>query len=156
MLEFDVHALWGDKEARAIIDRLKENVNESMAKAIGMGSLYVVNTMKELAPVNTGALWKSIDAEIVENKDGQVVAKVGPTKDIEYAKYLEYGTGLYAENGQGRQTRWVYFNKYLQKFFSTIGMKPRKFIYPALQRNAKKLQNLVTLSLVEGFGKITK
>jgi phage gpG-like protein len=41
----------------------------------------------------------------------------------EYAIYHEYGTGIYADNGQGRKTPWRYVDAE-GKGHTTRGMKP--------------------------------
>ncbi len=59
--------------------------------------------------------------------------------NVEYAIYVEYGTGKYAESGQGRKTPWVYFNEKLKKFFWTEGMRAQPYLRPALDINRKNL-----------------
>lgn len=148
--------MYGDKEAREMIEKIKEKVQESEAKAIAMGALYIVNTAKQLAPKDTGNLAQKISHEITENEDGRVTAIVGPTEDVKYAKYVEYGTGIYAVHGDGRKTPWVWFSERWNRFIYTHGNKPQPFLYPALQRNMKKLKNLLELSFKEGWGKLKR
>ena len=51
------------------------------------------------------------------------------------ALWEELGTGIYALNGDGRQTRWVYRTPD-GKYHSTVGKKPRRAFYKAY--NSKK------------------
>ena len=61
--------------------------------------------------------------------------------NLEYAPYVEYGTGIYAEGGAGRKTPWTYFSeKY--GFVTTSGMKARPHLRPALDNNRKFLVKL--------------
>ena len=53
------------------------------------------------------------------------------------ALWEEFGTGIYALNGDGRQTRWVYRTPD-GKYHSTVGKKPRRALYKAY--NSKKNQ----------------
>ena len=46
------------------------------------------------------------------------------------ALWEEFGTGIYALNGDGRKTRWVYRTPD-GKFHSTVGKKPRRALYNA-------------------------
>ena len=46
------------------------------------------------------------------------------------ALWEEFGTGIYALNGDGRKTRWVYRTED-GKFHSTVGKKPRRALYNA-------------------------
>ena len=53
------------------------------------------------------------------------------------ALWEEFGTGIYALNGDGRQTRCVYRTPD-GKYHSTVGKKPRRALYKAY--NSKKNQ----------------
>lgn len=52
------------------------------------------------------------------------------------ALWEELGTGIYALNGDGRKTKWVYKNPKDGKFYTTVGKKPRRALYNAY--NSKK------------------
>lgn len=52
------------------------------------------------------------------------------------ALWEEFGTGIYALNGDGRKTKWVYKNKKDGKFYATVGKKPRRALFRAY--NSKK------------------
>ena len=43
----------------------------------------------------------------------------------------ELGTGIYALNGNGRKTKWVYKNPKNGKFYTTVGKKPRRMLWNA-------------------------
>jgi len=58
------------------------------------------------------------------------------TAEMEYAIYHEFGTGIYAESGDGRQTPWVYFYQKLGHFVTTVGMRARPFFRPVIQDDA--------------------
>ena len=49
------------------------------------------------------------------------------------ALWEELGTGIYALNGDGRKTKWVYKNPKDGKFYATVGKKPRRALYRAYQ-----------------------
>ena len=49
------------------------------------------------------------------------------------ALWEELGTGIYALNGNGRKTKWVYKNKKDGKFYTTVGKKPRRALFRAYQ-----------------------
>ena len=48
------------------------------------------------------------------------------------ALWEELGTGIYALNGDGRKTKWVYRTKD-GKFHATVGKKPRRALYRAFE-----------------------
>ena len=87
-----------------------------------------------LVPTDDGILKGSIKYKI---RGDQV--SVGT--NIEYAPYVEYGTGIHAEGGGGRKTPWVYFSeKY--GFVKTVGMVAQPYLRPALDNNRKFLVKL--------------
>lgn len=91
---------------------------------------------KKLAPVNKygygGTLRQSIDHRITDN-----YVEIGSY--VEYAPYVEKGTGIYAEKGDGRKTPWVYYDEKSGKFFRTQGMKQQAFLKPAMDANIDKI-----------------
>jgi phage gpG-like protein len=58
--------------------------------------------------------------------------------NLKYAPYVEYGTGIYAESGNGRKTPWSYFSK-KYGWVTTRGMVARPHLRPALDNNRKFL-----------------
>ena len=48
-----------------------------------------------------------------------------------YALYVELGTGIFAENGNGRKKPWVW-QDFNGKWHFTLGMVPRPFLRPAI------------------------
>ena len=48
------------------------------------------------------------------------------------ALWEELGTGIYALNGDGRKTKWVYRTED-GKFHATVGKKPRRALYRAYE-----------------------
>ena len=66
------------------------------------------------------------------------------------ALWEEFGTGIYALNGDGRKTKWVYKNKKDGKFYATVGKKPRRALFRAYQ--SKK--NAIIREAKRRFGKI--
>ena len=83
----------------------------------------------------TGTLKRSIRAEL----KGTNSVEVGT--NLEYAVYVEHGTGLYAFDGVGRASTpehpipWTYRGSD-GKFYTTYGMRPKPFLIPAF--NSKK------------------
>ena len=55
------------------------------------------------------------------------------------ALWEELGTGIYALNGNGRKTPWVYKNPKDNKFYATVGKKPRRALYRAYTSLKNKL-----------------
>ena len=66
------------------------------------------------------------------------------------ALWEEFGTGIYALNGDGRKNKWVYKSPKDGKFYATVGKKPRRALYRAYQ--SKK--NAIIREAKRRFGKI--
>jgi len=88
----------------------------------------VVQYQRDHCPVDTQRTKNSVRYDIIELSEGKVTATVGPTTP--YAVYIEYGTGIYAENGQGRTTPWSYVNR-LGRWVTTEGNPAQPFIRPS-------------------------
>ena len=69
-----------------------------------------------------------------------------------YAIYVEYGTGIYAPNGNGRPIPWVYTPDNGEHFYWTRGQHPQPFMNPALE-NAK---DKIFRDLTEMVGRLLK
>ena len=110
--------------------KLETLANLDISKALNKACLVVENEAKRLCPVDTGDLRNSITHEV---DDG--VGIVGTNK--EYAPYVEYGTGIFAVEGNGRDTPWSYQDD-KGNWHTTIGQKPQPFLEPAA-RIKKKL-----------------
>lgn len=96
----------------------------------------VEGSAKYKAPKDTGALKRSITnrVEVVGNEVSGIVFT-----PLEWAPYIEYGTGIYAENGNGRQTPWVYRDD-KGKYHYTHGQHPQPFMRPALKENEQNIK----------------
>ena len=127
-----------------------ENYNELIAKLDDVENinlrrplLKVGNDIEVAAKENcngrfaepTGALKRSIRAELVSSNSVEVGS------NLEYAVYVEHGTGIYAFDGKGRAASpehpipWTYKGSD-GLFHTTYGVKPRPFLIPAF--NSKK------------------
>lgn len=109
--------------------KLETLANLDISKALNKACLVVENEAKRLCPVDTGDLRNSITHEV---DDG--VGIVGTNK--EYAPYVEYGTGIFAVEGNGRDTPWSYQDDE-GNWHTTIGQKPQPFLNPAAQTKKK-------------------
>ena len=140
---------------------------ERVVKAVKKACLDVEGTAKPKAPMSN----KSGDSQHLRNtitsevtiKSGEIIGKV--YTPLEYAPYVEYGTGIHAEKG-GRSGWWVYVadssyngtkgNKrnytkeealevmaYLREqgleAYATNGRDPKPFLRPALYENREKI-----------------
>lgn len=147
--------LKNDAGVRAILNNLALVTSENMAKAITLSAVRIEATMKAKCPKATGYTQATIDTEFTRTPTS-ITAKVGPSGDAYWAKYIEYGTGIFAVGGDGRKTPWVYYNEVWQRFVWTQGNRPQPFIYPALRANASFTRDIMKAAITEGWGVITK
>lgn len=119
------------------IEKIESNVQKACA--------IVERAAKENAPKGTGELRRSIASRVETDSDGNITGLV--FSPLEYAPYVEYGTGLFAEEGNGRKdVPWNYQDD-KGEWHSTSGMKPQPFLRPALEDNRVK----IILTLKEGM-----
>ena len=104
------------------------------------------NTAKQDCPVDTGQLRASITHEV----EG-LVGVVGT--NVEYAVYVEYGTGEKAAAKNGRQTPWCYKDEETGEWIWTKGQKPQTFLNRALRKNSKAIKKLYLKAIRKGVKK---
>ena len=102
------------------------DINDGMKKCCAL----VERSAKEKVPVQTGELRRSITSK-VENNGLEVTGTI--YTPLEYAPYIEYGTGLFAEKG-GRPTPWSYQDD-KGEWHTTSGQPPQPYMRPALDEN---------------------
>ena len=100
-------------------------------KALNKSCLAVENEAKKQCPVDTGDLRNSITHEVEDN-----VGYVGTNKEC--APYVEFGTGIFASEGNGRDTPWSYQDDE-GNWHTTIGQKPQPFLKTALDKQKKNV-----------------
>lgn len=117
-----------------------DNVKKGMGKACAL----VEKQAKQKAPKDTGALRRSIKSKVEADENTVNGSVFSP---LEYAPYVEYGTGLFAENGNGRKTGWVYEDDKGEKHF-TKGQHHQPYMRPALNENREKIIALIKEGLL--------
>lgn len=134
MIEFE-----GLEEVLKSIDNLADLNN--LDQALGKACALVEGEAKKKAPKDTGALRRSITSK-VENNEGIIFTP------LEYAPYIEYGTGLFAENGGRADVPWNYQDDE-GNWHSTSGMKPQPFMRPALNENREQIIRIIKEGLLK-------
>lgn len=96
---------------------------------------------KDETPVDTGRLRNSIAHKVVED---ELAVYIGT--NVDYAPYLEYGTGIYADNGMGRKTPWAYQDA-KGEWHHTRGLKPRHFLKKAVSEHDGHYKSIMEAAL---------
>ena len=112
---------------------------QQIQRAVGKACALVERTAKQKAPKDTGALRRSITSE-VEREGNEMVGTV--FTPLEYAPYVEFGTGLFAESGGRKDVPWCYQDD-KGEWHSTSGQKPQPFMRPALNENREQIKRIL-------------
>lgn len=97
---------------------------------------------KDLAPVDTGRLRNSISHQVDEGKTAVYIGS-----PLEYAAYVELGTGKYVEGG--RPTPWVYQDDN-GNWHWTRGNPAQPFLKPSVADHAQTYRNIIEDEMKNG------
>ena len=131
-----------DRIFKNLENKISSNEREVLSKACAM----IERDAKMLAPKVTGALRRSI-ASRIEEEDGELTGIV--FTPLEYAPYVEYGTGLFAEGGNGRKTPWAYEDEKTGEVIWTSGQHPQPYMRPALDQNREQIKKMAKEDLLK-------
>jgi HK97 gp10 family phage protein len=128
-------------------DRLVEKLNglvsaEKISGALGKACTLVERAAKQKAPKGNGELRRSITSKV----DGDVGVVFTP---LEYAPYVEFGTGLFAEEGGRKDVPWNYKDDE-GNWHTTSGMHPHPFMRPALDENREEIKRILKEGIKNG------
>lgn len=123
---------WNDKAILAALRR-------RMIDKLEVAGKFVEDSAKLLVAVDTGNLKGSIHHKVDEQELSCIIGT-----NVEYAPYVEFGTGEFAENGLGRKGGWFYVDEKGNKHF-TFGNKPQPFLRPALFENKGTIKKILEL-----------
>lgn len=120
---------------------VKNAYEQARERSLEMIGLTAEEYAKKTVPTQHGRLKNSITHAV----DGKNVI-IGT--NVEYAPYVEFGTGVYAEGGGGRSTPWVYKDE--TGFHWTQGMMAKPFLRPAATEHPNTYKQIV----LDEFAKI--
>ena len=132
--------LEGLEEVLGALDDLADTSN--LNAALGKACAVVERSAKQKAPKDKGDLRRSITSK-VEGTEGVVYTP------LEYAPYVEYGTGLFAESGGRQDVPWNYQDDE-GNWHSTSGQKPQPYMRPALNENREEILRIIKEGLIGG------
>ena len=116
-----------------------ETIKRKVVDRLTVAGQFVKDSAVLLVPVDTGNLRGSINYQVNEN---ELYVRIGtPGK---YGPYIEFGTGEFAEGGNGRKGGWFFIDDKGEKHF-TFGNKPQPFLRPALLNNKEVIKKILEL-----------
>ena len=119
------------------VNKIQELLMQNMELTLD----HIAEKAKEKVGVGTGALradTRSLGVEIVGD---EVHGAVG--NSLEYAIYHHQGTGIYAVNGDGRKTPWVYENPKTGEKIYTRGSKPNPYLKDTIEQEQSTISKLL-------------
>lgn len=125
-------------------DACKEALKQAQIKWLYAVGEILVSAIRPLIPVYTSNLKTTLDYK-VDEESMEVVIGVGE----EYAIYVEFGTGIYAENGQGRKTPWVYTDQVTGEEIFTYGQYPQPYMRPGYRSQKANIKAMLEEELRE-------
>lgn len=129
-------------DANSLLKRIDGMCSETnISAAIGKACALVEGEAKKKAPKDTGALRRSISST-VKGLEGIVFTP------LEYAPYVEYGTGLFAEKGGRKNVPWYYKDEE-GKWHITSGQHPHPYMRPALNENREEVLRLIKEGIIK-------
>jgi len=137
------------------LDDMYAKVNEALADSIGpeVSAVMYANAVKN-APVDTGRLRQSLTEgrAIIERDDGKGEVIIGATTNIEYATYVEYGTGIKGDPSVPHVPKafwwslnpdWVEGMPESTKFIKWYAQSPNPFMGRALTQTEKVAMKMI-------------
>jgi HK97 gp10 family phage protein len=151
----------GLDDLRKKLQDLSVNV-EKYFSAVGEKAMAPVErAAKEKCNVDQGDTRGSITTQTETTDDG-VEIRVGTPKRS--AVYLEFGTGIYAENGQGRKSPWLWrvesakwagiFGVEVGDSVLWHGSHPHPFLRPAWNENQDQVKKIVRDELANAIKQV--
>jgi HK97 gp10 family phage protein len=123
-----------------VFESLDNVVDElELKKALGKACALVERSAKQKAPKGTGELRRSITSKVESDGVNTVGIVFTP---LEYAPYVEFGTGLFAEEGGRKDVPWCYQDDE-GEWHSTSGQHPQPFMRPALNENREQIKRII-------------
>lgn len=121
--------------------------NENITQAINDSCLLVEHSAKQKAPKGNGELRRSITSRVESSNESEIQGII--YTPLFYAPYVEYGTGLFAENGNGRkEVPWSYKDA-KGEWHSTSGQPPSPYLRPALEENREQIVEQIKEALTK-------
>lgn len=109
---------------KIVLDKIQETGEQFLEEVGGEVEAQTKRNTKVDTGKTKGSWEHIVDADKMEVQIGS---------RYQNALWEEFGTGIYALNGDGRKTKWVYKNPKDGKFYATVGKKPRRALFRAYE-----------------------
>lgn len=123
-------------------EQVLSEFNAAVLRALERCGSQAEGYAKDLVPVDTGRLRNSISHKV---DDAEKAVYIGT--NVEYAPYVELGTGKYVQGG--RPTPWVYQDDN-GNWHMTNGQRAQPYLKPAVADHAQTYRNIIEDELKNG------
>lgn len=118
-------------------DEALEELDDACLRALERCGMQAEGYAKDLAPVDTGNLRNRISHKVVNSEPAAYIGT-----NVEYAPYVEFGTGRYSSTGGGTpKDKWVYMGDD-GKWHIGRPQKPQPFLKPAVADHVDTYRNI--------------
>jgi hypothetical protein len=137
------------------VDNKKKEIEDGFDKGLKLAAFFCEGEAKNTANANFAQQPPINDyGEDMWKHTSLLVTSIGSSMDPEkahtaivfdtapYSIYLEYGSGAYAINGDGRQGGWVFTSNTGIPVF-TMGTHPKPYMYPSVFNNKDKIRDIL-------------
>lgn len=124
----------GNRTLEKALKKWGKSIENDVKRIVHETALIIQSEARARAPESSGYLRQSITYVMdISNQGISAMITVG----ADYGIYIEYGTGKYATNGNGRKGTWVYFDEKLGRFVLTSGQPPQPYWFDSLEVGRK-------------------
>lgn len=121
------------------IDKFRDQVEKDATNNLVNAVSYVLEEAKPNTPVDLGTLRENSGYYVT--REGNILKGYIGFMEF-YAIYVHQGTGIFALNGDGRQTPWHWFGttEKWAGWHMTRGQRPKRFLYDAVINNLDTIE----------------
>lgn len=124
------------------LGEIKNGIKQAILKGLEMVGMQAEGYAQDLCPKDTGKLSNSITHKVVSSEKAVYIGT-----NVEYAPYVELGTGAYYSGG--RQTPWFYVD-YKGVGHFTRGQKPQPYLKPAAEQHKDEYRKIIEDAMKNG------
>lgn len=159
----------GFKELQKKLKNMGADIDNLLVEAVADGAAVVARAAQENSRKGgnfphrvSGTLYRSIRIQDTRKFPSRVEVDVGTA--LEYAKFLEYGTGIHGPKNKAyiirpRKKRMLAWkqggNVIMAKKVIHPGMPPRPFLRPALDENTAEIERAISNKIKTIIGRYT-
>lgn len=125
-------------------EKVNGKLLEALLKGLEKCGMKGESYAKAACPTDTGALRNSITHEVIADDHSVIIGT-----NMEYAVYVELGTGIYASTGGGRTDPWS-FQDSKGEWHKTNGQRPQPYLKPVAEQHGDEFRKILESAIKNG------